>query len=144
GDDTLATPTPAPMSCFITTEAAIEASSANSSPPQFRPTFPRRKRSLESTSHPTRSRPPSPTPTRDSITSLSSTMLDSDLGQEMPQDRSPYTAQGTPAGLSGSASVISSAASASYPGNSMAPASPRRRGRSAAPSSDWQSRREAA
>lgn len=132
-DDALsATPT-ANMACFITTEASLDACSDDSGSPQFQPSCSRRKRSLESSSRPPRSQLPSPAPTGDSITSLSSSALCSDVEPDTPQDRSPLLAPVT--GLSGPVSTVSSRR------HSLGASSPQRRGHSAAPSSDEHSRR---
>lgn len=140
-DDTLSpTPTTTPMAWFITTEAALNASGDDPRGLQFHPSCSRRKRSPESTCRSTRSQLPSPTPTRDSTTSLSSSAWDSDLEPETPQDHSPLIVPDIPAGLSRPLSAIS----VSSGGNSVGATSPLHTSRSLAPSSDAQSRRDAA
>lgn len=113
-DDDLATPTPAPMACFITTEAGLDASS---NPPSRSPTVPvshHRKRSGGNVSSRTpgsrsRSRASSPALTSASLASLSSSALDLDLEPGTPHYHSPSLPP-TRNGLS-SVSVISSISS---------------------------------
>lgn len=111
-DNDMTTPMPNPMSCYITTEAALDAASDTSSGPHFRPSFYRRKRSVDNMSgRPARnhSRLPSPAPTSASLASLSSSALDLDLEPGTPHCLSPEVSP-MRAGLS-SVSVISSVSS---------------------------------
>ena len=131
-DDGLSATPRADMACFITTEAALDACSDDSEGPRFHPSCSRRKRSLEYSSRPPRSQLPSPAPTGDSITSLSSSTLCSELEAETLADRSPLIMPETPAGPSAPASELSSRR------ESLGPSSPQRRAHSLAPSSDEQ------
>lgn len=112
--DNLATPTPAPMACYITTEAALDAASDHPLRPPFSPSSHRRKRSGENgPSRPaqsrSRSRAPSPALTSTSLASLSSSALDLDLEPGTPHCHSPSLPPAR-TGLS-SVSVISSVSS---------------------------------
>jgi hypothetical protein len=132
-DGTLSSATPTvSMPCFITTEAALDACSDDSVIPQFHPSLSRRKRSLETSSRPPRSQLPSPAPTGDSITSVSSSAMCSDVEPEEPQAQLglPMLAPRNAAGISGPVSTVSSRR------YSLGTSSPHRRGLSAAPSSD--------
>jgi hypothetical protein len=142
--DGLATPqTLTHMSCFITTEAALDTASDASGPdptPRFHPTCARRKRSLDSSSRSGCSRLPSPVPTTagESVASLSSSALDFDLAPSTPHlsSHSPLVASG----LSGSMSAISSASSRRH--SMTASSHSRTRERSPAVSSDGHPRRD--
>lgn len=113
GDD-LTTPTPAPMACYITTEAALDAASDSPLRLPLLPSSLRRKRSGGNVSgrppaSRSRSRAPSPAFTNVSLASLSSSALDLDLEPGTPQYHSP-SLRPTRNGLS-SVSLISSASS---------------------------------
>lgn len=141
-DDDLATPMPAPMACFITTEAALDAAGDSPSRSPIRPLSHRRKRSSDNipTRHAqsrSRSRAPSPAFTTASLASLSSSALDSDLEPGTPHYHSP----GVPpirTGLS-SVSLISSASSR---GHSVATSSQPEQEHLSGRSSDGQSQHE--
>ncbi|KAG9255214.1 uncharacterized protein F5Z01DRAFT_635502 [Emericellopsis atlantica] len=106
----LATPT-ANLACFITTEAALDAAEDDSGPSPFQSTYTRRKASFESPTHASRSRWPSPTPTGDSIASLSSSALDTEYEGITTQDQSPMVAASALAAMSEAPSIISDVSS---------------------------------
>jgi hypothetical protein len=149
-DNDLATPTPTPLACFITTEAALDAASDVSSGPRFQPSYRYRKRSVDrnnmSTSHltPSRSRsrsqsrvPSSPALTSTSLASLSSSALELDLAPGTPHYHSSGVAP-MRTGLS-SVSVISSASSRRH---SSGPSSRVHRDPSAGPNTEGRLHRD--